>query len=346
MSLKKISHSIFLLFFLALIITLGGGFFLFQRHLNTPLSLSKPHTLSIKRGDTLKQTLDKLEREQILQHTRLLYLYARWLKRTSIRTGEYLIEPQDTPKIMLDKLITGKVRTEQFTIVEGQNRWIIRNSLAAAAWMTVTEFDHLCDDQNFLKQNDIPGPTCEGYLFPETYTIARGLSAKAIFKVMFQMFHNVYREITHVGTGPLQFTPRQLVTLASIVEKETGAPEERPRIACVFYNRLKAKPAWRLETDPTSIYAATIADPNFNGNLKRKHLRDFKHPYNTYHIYGLPPGPIANPGKAALKAVVAPSNCNDFFFVSMNNGRHFFCPTLSCHNKAVAAWQLHNRGMR
>ncbi|RYF05569.1 MAG: endolytic transglycosylase MltG, partial [Deltaproteobacteria bacterium] len=130
------------------------------------------------------------------------------------------------------------------------------------------------------------------------------------------------------------------VTLASIVEKETGAPEERAHIACVFYNRLRARPAWRLETDPTVIYAAILADPHFDGNLKRTHLRDLDSPYNTYRHVGLPPGPIANPGRAALQAVSLPSTCGDFFFVSSNHGRHVFCPDLACHNRAVQRWQI------
>jgi UPF0755 protein len=140
--------------------------------------------------------------------------------------------------------------------------------------------------------------------------------------------------------GPLHLESRALVTLASIVEKETGSPQDRGRIACVFYNRLRAKPTWRLDSDPTVIYAATIADPNFDGNLKREHLRGLESPYNTYRITGLPPGPIANPGKAALAAVVQPEECRDFFFVSMNNGQSIFCPTLTCHNEAVKKWQV------
>jgi UPF0755 protein len=212
--------------------------------------------------------------------------------------------------------------------------------------MSAAEFDRLCDDSAFLASHSIPGPTCEGYLFPETYTMARGLAPEAIFSAMFAMFHRVYSGVTAASRGPLDFEMRPLVTLASIIEKETGAPEERPHIACVFYNRLKAKPAWRLETDPTTIYAATLANPNFDGNLKREHLRGFAHPYNTYHIYGLPPGPIANPSRAALMAAVSPSACPDFFFVSMNNGRHFFCPTIGCHNQAVETWQLHGRHPR
>ena len=99
------------------------------------------------------------------------------------------------------------------------------------------------------------------------------------------------------------------------------------------------KPKWRLDTDPTVIYAATMRDPNFNGKLTLWHLHEMEHPYNTYKIYGLPPGPICSPGRAALEAVIKPVTCDEFFFVSMNNGRHEFCRTLDCHNRAVERWQ-------
>lgn len=128
--------------------------------------------------------------------------------------------------------------------------------------------------------------------------------------------------------------------MASIVEKEAGVAEERAHIACVFYNRMVGKPAWRLQTDPTVIYAATLADPNFDGNLKYKTLHHLASPYNTYRVYGLPPGPIANPGRRAFEAVAQPSVCKDYFFVSSNNGHHVFCPTLECHNSAVKKWQV------
>lgn len=319
----------------------GMGIIAVHSYLRTPIGMLEPVTVIVKHGSTLKQTLSELQRANVIAHPRWLYLYARWTSRTALRAGEYLVEPQDTPVTVLDKLFLGKVKTEQFVVVEGQNRWLVRDALVAARWMSARDFDRLCDNAVFLTSHDIPGPTCEGYLFPETYTMARGLAPEAIFQVMFAMFHRVYGEVTAAGRGPLNFETRALTTLASIVEKETGTPEERPHIACVFYNRLTAKPAWRLETDPTTIYAATLADPHFDGNLKREHLHHFVHPYNTYSIYGLPPGPIANPSRAALAAVVAPSSCNDFFFVSMNNGHHIFCPTIGCHNKAVDAWQIH-----
>lgn len=325
------------------VLAAAGAGFVYRRivtHAETSLGLSAPLTVNVKRGQSLKSIIDELANQGVWQEPNLVYYYARLKKVPGPRTGEYLVVPDDSPKTVLEKLAAGRVKTEQFAVIEGHNRWQVRDSLARARWMTAAEFDRLCEDTGFLAKHQIPGPTCEGYLFPDTYTFARGLAPEAVLGTMFAMFHKVFTRATETSKGPLAFDMQRFVTLASIVEKETGAKEERPRIACVFYNRLQAKPMWRLETDPTVIYAATLSDPKFDGNIKRSHLRELKHPYNTYHVFGLPPGPIANPGRAALTAVANPMTCGDFFFVSRNDGTHIFCPTLDCHNKAVTEWQI------
>jgi UPF0755 protein len=257
-----------------------------------------------------------------------------------VRSGPYEVTATETPQGILSMLLEGRVMLESFTVAEGLNRWQVRDLLASAGWITAAEFDKLCGDAKFLADNHVPGPTCEGYLFPDTYKFARGVAPASVLQTMLAAYKRQYTEATAAGHGPLGLSERELVTLASIVEKETGAPEERPHIACIFYNRLKAKPAWRMETDPTVIYAATLANPAFDGNITSHHLHELDSPYNTYRVHGLPPGPIANPGRAALAAVVTPSACADFFFVSSNNGQHIFCPTLDCHNKAVHKWQV------
>ena len=127
------------------------------------------------------------------------------------------------------------------------------------------------------------------------------------------------------------------VTLASIVEKETGQPDERPRIACVFMNRLRK--GMRLQTDPTVMYATMLRTGRWSKNISKADLLT-PHPYNTYTTAGLPPGPIANPGAASLEAVLAPTVCHDLYFVSRNDGTHIFCPNLACHAAAVETWQV------
>jgi len=310
------------------------------RYFFSALPIDKPQTVTVSSGMTLRPLLNDLAERGVLTKPTWLYAYARLSGQAALRTGEYAVEPTHTPVDLLRMLNEGRVVTASFTIVPGQNRWQVRDQLADEGWIKGETFDALCDDGDFLKKHDVPGPTCEGYFYPETYTFARGVSAEAIFDEAFALYKKTLGEITQGGRGPLDFDDRQFMTLAAIVEKETGAPDERPRIACVFYNRLRAKPPWPLATDPTVIYAAILADPNFDGNITRYHLRQLENPYNTYKVKGLPPGPIAAAGREAMEAVANPIECGDYFFVSMNNGRHVFCPTLDCHNKAVQKWQI------
>ncbi|MBI5511780.1 MAG: endolytic transglycosylase MltG [Deltaproteobacteria bacterium] len=317
----------------------GGVYLQLSHYLETSRGGEFSTTTIVSRGTTLKPLLEDLAARAILDKPRWLYYYARATGQTEIRAGEYELKSSQTPTDILATLREGRVKLETFTIAEGLNRWQVRDLLAKERWLPAASFDKLCDDVKFLEAYAIPGPTCEGYLFPETYTFARGVTPEKVFAALFAGFQRAFDSETKAGKGPLDLAARELVTLASIVEKETGAADERPHIACVFYNRLRAKPRWRLDTDPTVIYAATLSDPTFDGNLRAYHLRQMEHPYNTYKIYGLPPGPIANPGNAALAAVVSPAACDDYFFVSMNNGRHEFCKTLDCHNRAVERWQ-------
>lgn len=295
---------------------------------------------SIERGVTLQRVLNDFASKGWIEDPKWTYRALRFEGRGELRTGTYSVSYDSTLLALIDDMARGRVVTESLTIIEGSNRWQIREQLAREKWISAETFDALCDDQEFLTSLKVTGPNCEGFIFPETYQFARGVSPRSLMASLIGAWRQALDEITAQGRGPLNLNDLQFTTLASIVEKETGAPKERPRIACVFYNRMKASPPWRLETDPTVIYAATLDDPNFDGNIKRSHLRTFDHPYNTYKRRGLPPGPIASPGRAALEAVRSPSSCEDFFFVSMNNGEHIFCPTYACHQAAVNKWQI------
>lgn len=329
---------------LVFVLAAAGILVMGRSYLTHARQMTQPAAIEVKRGARLRFVLDELARKDVLTHPAWLYAYARLNGETQVRTGAYQFSGALSPQDVLTILREGRVTLESFTVAEGLNRWQIRDLLKQHQWLTPEQFDALCDNTKFLEQNHVPGPTCEGYLYPETYKFARGVTPEAIFETMFLAYRHQLAALTaaHCGklTLPMPLTERQMVTLASIVEKETGAPSERPHIACIFYNRLQAKPPWRMETDPTVIYAATLADPNFNGNLTRRHLHELDNPYNTYRVYGLPPGPIANPGAQALEAVISPIACPDFFFVSSNNGQHIFCPTLGCHEAAVKKWQV------
>ncbi len=308
--------------------------------LEQPLEVEEGTTYHVARGATLRGVVEKFASNGWIEEPLWTYRALRLDGRGELRTGTYRIEPARTLISLIDDLEKGRVVTETLTIVEGSNRWQIRAQLEREQWMDGATFDALCDDQEFIASLKIPGPNCEGFIFPETYQFARGIGPKFLLTTLLNAWRSAMDNVVGGGRGPMNLNDLEFTTLASIVEKETGAPKERPRIACVFYNRMKESPPWRLETDPTVIYAATLADPNFDGNIKRSHLRTFDHPYNTYKRRGLPPGPIASPGLAALEAVRSPSQCGDFFFVSMNNGEHVFCPTYDCHKAAVQKWQI------
>ncbi len=296
-------------------------------------------------GDSLRPVLQRLEKLGVIRFPRLLYVYGRIIRTTGVKRGIYFFDSSKpmTMSEILARLNKGDILQGQITIIEGHDRWQVRDQLVRNGWLSAAEFDAFCDDLAFLQAHQIPGPSCEGYLAPDTYRVALQIDPGSLFAIFFDRYRQRFESVSEQGDGPLHLTERQLVTLASIVEKETGQPSERARIACVFYNRLRKKPAWKLQTDPTVIYARKLSEEGFDGNIRRKDLQ-MNHPYNTYAKEGLPPGPIANPGRAALEAVISPIECRDYFFVAMDAcGSHQFCPDIACHSRAVQHWQLNRR---
>ena len=200
------------------------------------------------------------------------------------------------------------------------------------------QFLSLANDPALLEQYGVTGPSLEGYLYPDTYHLARGISASTAIDTMVNRFWEVVSPLRKRAED-VGMKMEDVIILASIVEKETGLAEERPTIASVFLNRLKR--GMRLESDPTVIYGLK----DFDGNLTREDLMKATH-YNTYIIRGLPPGPIANPGLEAIKAVLFPAKTDYLYFVSKNDGSHHFSRTLSEHNKAVQIYQKGGRKRR
>lgn len=329
-----------------LALSLTGTFaFLGHRLLQQPFATRSPKTelkVVVAQGASLRSTWIAWEKQGWIDEGLWSARIATWLPtQTSIQAGAYLFERNTPLSDVLAKMVAGQVQTQMLTIIEGWNRWDVAQRLADEGWMSQETFDSLCDDPKFLSKMGLLDTvkSCEGYLFPETYRLALGTPPADVLAIPIKRAKTALKNAQAQIQAPLALNPQEFLTLASIVEKETGAAHERPNIACVFYNRLQAKPAWKLQTDPTVIYAAKLSQPNFDGNITRAHLRR-PHPYNTYAVMGLPPGPIANPGKAALDAVAKPTSCSDFFFVSKNDGTHVFCPDLACHQKAVQKWQV------
>jgi UPF0755 protein len=222
--------------------------------------------------------------------------------------------------------------THRVVLPEGLSAREVAARLDAAGLTTAPEFLAVALDPALPTVFGVDGATLEGYLYPETYELAKGLSPREIVRLMVEQFLRVWRPLAPLARDS-GLTMRQVVVLASLVEKETGAHEERPLIAAVFLNRLAR--GMRLETDPAVIYG--IAD--FDGNLRRVHLEDDGNPYNTYLFAGLPPGPIANPGEASLRAVVQPADADYLFFVARRDGTHQFSRSYAEHVRAVDRYQ-------
>jgi len=257
-----------------------------------------------------------------------------------LQAGEYRFPAGLTHRAIIEKLAKGEVYYRPLTIPEGYNIFQIADLLASDFGYDRDLFLLQVRDQKFIKSLGLDVPSLEGYLFPDTYFVTRGQLLSELVAMMVRRFNNVFTEISGQD-NPGQSAPpansrNEIVILASIVEKETALPEERPLIAAVFHNRLKNN--MKLQADPTVIYG--IAD--FNGNITREDLLT-PSPYNTYTNSGLPAGPIANPGKESLLAVLHPANVAYLYFVAKNDGSHYFSTSLEEHNKAVIRFQKQRR---
>lgn len=257
-------------------------------------------------------------------------------KETAIQAGEYLLSPAMPPEDILTNMVNGRVRLHRLTIPEGYTMRQIADAVAAAGYADAGAFLSVCGDGARLKSLGIEGDSCEGYLFPDTYFFPASADARQIVTAMVGRFWDRFPETWRRRAEALGMSIHQVVTLAAIIEKETGAPSERPIISSVFHNRLKRH--MRLQTDPTVIYGI----PDFNGNLTRKDLKT-PTPYNTYVIRGLPPGPIASPGAAAIEAALYPADTDYLYFVSKKDTTHHFSKTIAEHNRAVRKYQLRRR---
>jgi len=253
----------------------------------------------------------------------------------NLKAGEYLFAASMTPLEILDKIVRGDVRLYKLTVPEGYNLHQIAALVAQAGLASEDAFYKAATDPAAVRRHNIHASTFEGYLFPETYYFSPQSTSARIITKMVEQFQIVFTAEMRQRAREMNLSVHQVVTLASIIEKETGAAEERAVISSVFHNRLKR--GMRLESDPTVIYGIK----SFDGNLTRKHL-NMPTPYNTYIIKGLPPGPIANPGREAMMAVLYPADTRFLFFVSKKNATHYFSADLKSHNRAVRKYHKRN----
>lgn len=304
-------------------------------------SLAEETLITIRPGERLSDIARSLQSSAIITNQYLFMLLAKYRGCSrKIQAGEYAFSGEQTPEKILYMLIKGKVKLHRFTIPEGFNTKEIAAVVENAGFGTSYDFMKLATDSSFIASLGIHAiypetkiTSLEGYLFPETYLFPAGTDQKKIISAMVARFDRVFLPEWRDRCQESGLSVHQMVILASIIEKETADASERPIVSSVFHNRLKL--GMRLESDPTVIYGI----PDFNGNITKKDLLTVT-PYNTYAIYGLPSGPISNPGKLSLQAAIFPSKSNFIFFVSKKDTTHHFSKTLEEHNMAVRRYQL------
>lgn len=303
-----------------------------------------PIVFEVRRGQTLRDIAVQLEKRKLITDEKKFRLFVRVKAlENKVRAGEYALRPNMSPRQILSVITSGRSIEYSITISEGLNRFEIASLVAKEGIGTSAEFLRLTQDKDFIQKNlGLNVPTLEGYLFPETYFITRAGGVRSLVGQMLGKFKETFATIPDAKEteNSVALTREEIVVLASIIEKETGAPFERPLISSVFHNRLRR--GMRLQTDPTVIYGLWMKSGTWNRNISRQDLVT-PNPYNTYTIRGLPPGPIANPGREALQAAVRPETSEFLFFVSRNDGTHVFSKDYQSHRAAVGDFQLNKK---
>ncbi len=294
-------------------------------------------TVEVELGSGASQILRSLEARGVLPNAELARAYLLWrLDDPWLQAGEYRFEGELTTPEVLRMLIEGEVVAHPVTVIEGLTLEESARHLAASGFGRYEAFLAEMSSPGRIAELDPEAEDLEGYLFPDTYAFARGTSEAAIVSTLVTTFlRRLEEEVPQALSGESVGALRRLVTLASIVEKEAAVDGERPTIAGVFTNRLRIGMA--LGADPTVIFALK-RNGTWDGNIRRGDLR-VDSPYNTYRYPGLPPGPIASPGLASLKAAAGPADIPYLYFVSRNDGSHVFARTLAEHNRNVERWQ-------
>jgi len=330
-----------LLFFFPFGILLLGSLFILSWFLFVPPSKTEStKIIFIKKGTPLKKISEVLEQEGIIKSRYFFVMMTTLLgKKTKIKAGEYEFHTRMVPLDVLSALAKGQVKRHLVTIPEGFTLSQIAQLLENSNLVEKNEFLKKASSLQFIDAlglSQLAGPTLEGFLFPDTYHLFREMDPEDVIQMMVHQFRKVFGPEFTRWAAELRISEREAVILASLIEKETSLPEEKPLISAVFHNRLKKKIP--LQSDPTVIYGIK----NFNGNLTKEDLIR-PTPYNTYVIAGLPPTPICSPGKDSLFAAVHPAPVSYLYFVSKNDGSHYFSSDIEEHNRAVWKYQKYPR---
>ncbi|MFC2171088.1 endolytic transglycosylase MltG [Acidobacteriota bacterium] len=296
----------------------------------------EPVLVQIPEGASASKAARLLQKAGVIEDGELLLKVLVFNKKTeSIQAGTYRFSEPVSVLDVARKILKGEVELVAVLVREGADRWEVADALRVAGITGHKDFLEIVRDTSFINDIDPKAPDLEGYLFPDTYYLSPHTDARTIVRIMTQRFKTKFKPEWAAEAESKGMTVREIVVLASIIEKETGDPSERSIISSVFHNRLNRR--IQLASDPTIIYSLKLKG-GFDGNLKRHHLKD-PSPYNSYIQAGLPPGPIANPGTDSIRAALFPADTKYLYFVSMNNGKHKFSTNLKDHNAAVRKYQ-------
>lgn len=293
----------------------------------------------IPRGATFRQITQIFSESHVIRNRLLFSLLGRLsgLDR-KVRAGYYRISDSMNLLDLLMVLKRGDIIEFEITVVEGDSLDVIAEKLSAVGIMEQSDFWQIAYDKEFLGSHHINAPSCEGYLFPDTYRIPKGTDTRDALSIMIKRLRQQYSEELSARAAEIGMTENEVLTLASIIEKEAATDMERPLISAVYHNRLRKD--MMLQADPTAIYGVKRAGEIITAeDLKRKT------PYNTYRIKGLPPGPIASPGIRSIRAALYPADVRYLFFVSNNDGTHQFSITAAEHNAAVRSYREKKRAV-
>jgi UPF0755 protein len=317
--------------FLVVVLAVGGWV---AWQVYVPMTPPANTSLLLHSGYSTRRIAAELKAAGVIRSELVFRVWHELHPKPSLKAGEYRFERAATLPQVYERIARGDIYFHVVTIPEGYTMFDIAKVMEEAGLGSAADFLHVAETETQLISDLAPEATSlEGYLFPNTYQFTRTQSLEEMAAAMVHQFRVVAQQIG-LGVGPNSDVP-SVVTMASIVEKETAAPEERARVASVYYNRLAQKMA--LDADPSVIYAELLAG-TYQGSLHHDDLA-VDSPYNTYRFPGLPPGPIGNPGRSALQAALHPDSTDFLYFVSDDNGHHRFARSLEEHNRNVAAYR-------
>jgi conserved hypothetical protein, YceG family len=337
--MKKIILTVFLIVVAVALFKCYSIYSGYQAFKTTPIDVPSGTTVVIEKGNTWNAAAKKLSEAKVITDAKqFMWMIKERDFGKSLKTGEFEFSGATNPEEAAKRIMSGKVKLYSFTIPEGYNKYDAAAVFKSLDWMQgSSKFLEVCHDKNFLESIGAKNKTsCEGLLFPSTYSFPRGSDIIEVMKKMAgQMKATLAKYQTEIDKSDMDVY--DLLKLASIVEKETGAKDEQPKIASVFLNRKKI--GMKMQTDPSVIYGLL---PKFNGNITKKDLMT-DHPWNTYTRYGFPATPLCFPGDGAIKSVLHPDKTNYLYFVATGKGYHYFSKTLKEHNAAVEHYQVQGR---